>query len=113
MKTKQREKQQKLAVNSWAKSNFTGTIIAGTGFGKSRCCVLAVGETLRRIVEDGEYKGLVLVPTVQLQDQFRKEFIKWGYEDVLDDVNFMCYQSAYKLVGHHYDIVVCDEIHLG
>jgi len=25
----------------------------------------------------------------------------------------MCYQSAYKLVGKHYDIVVCDEIHLG
>ena len=25
----------------------------------------------------------------------------------------MCYQSAYKLIGNHYDIVVCDEIHLG
>jgi superfamily II DNA or RNA helicase len=101
-------------VNSWAKSNFIGTIIAGTGFGKSRCGVLAVGETLRRIDSGvNEPAGLVLVPTTQLRDQFKKEFIKWGYADILDCVEFMCYQSAYKLIGHHYDVVVCDEIHLG
>ena len=114
MKTKQREKQQKLAVNSWAKSNFIGTIIAGTGFGKSRCGVLAIGETLRRIdLGINKPAALVLVPTTQLRDQFKEEFIKWGYEDILDCVEFMCYQSAYKLIGHHYDVVVCDEIHLG
>ena len=32
---------------------------------------------------------------------------------MLDTVDFMCYQSAYKMIGTHYDIVVCDEIHLG
>ena len=32
---------------------------------------------------------------------------------MLDNVDIMCYQSAYKLVDEHYDIVVCDEIHLG
>ena len=110
-------KKQKEAVNKWARAGFTGSIIAGTGFGKSRVGVLAIGETLRRIgppkLLGSVYAGLILVPTIQLQDQFREEFIKWGYEDVLNNVKFMCYQSAYKLVGHHYDIVVCDEIHLG
>ena len=34
---KVKDEEQKKAINSWAKNKFTGTIIAGTGFGKSRC----------------------------------------------------------------------------
>tara|TARA_R100001224_G_scaffold74885_1_gene46039 strand:- start:556 stop:1722 length:1167 start_codon:yes stop_codon:yes gene_type:complete len=105
-----KDEEQKKALNSWAKHKFSGSLIAGTGFGKSRCGVIAVGKTLDS-AELG--KGLVLVPTTQLQEQFRGEFIKWGYEHVLDRVDIICYQSAYKLEDNHYDIVVCDEIHLG
>lgn len=95
----------------WAKSGFVGSIIAGTGFGKSRCGVLAAGETLRRLEGDG--KAIVLVPTVQLREQFEEEFSKWNYDDIVDKVDFVCYQSAYKLEDNHYDIVICDEVHLG
>jgi len=102
--------RQKEAVNKWANAGFTGSIIAGTGFGKSRVGVLAVGETIRR---NRENNALILVPTIQLKDQFREEFIKWGYDDIVDDVIFTCYQTAYKCEDHHYNIVVCDEIHLG
>ena len=114
-KNKLKDQKQKESVNIWAKKGFKGSIVAGTGFGKSRCGILAIGETLRRnnLGRSNKPAGLVLVPTIQLQNQFKEEFIKWGYEDVLDNVEFMCYQSAYKLVGHHYDVVVCDEIHLG
>jgi len=115
-----RDQQQRKALNNWAVNGFEGSIIAGTGFGKSRCGVIAVGETIKRLTEYNEHgerivyiTALVLVPTTQLKDQFREEFIKWGYEGVLDTVEFMCYQSAYKMVGKHYDIVICDEIHLG
>ena len=103
-------KKQKEAINIWAKKGFVGSIIAGTGFGKSRVGVISVGETIRR---NRDNMALVLVPTVKLKDQFREEFIKWEYEDILDNVKFMCYQSAYKLEGRHYDIVICDEVHLG
>ena len=58
-------------------------------------------------------RGLVLVPTQQLQTQFKEEFIKWDCEDILDKVDIMCYQSAYKLKDNYYNIVICDEIHLG
>jgi len=76
--------------------------------------VLAAGKTLRDYhSEDGEGRGIVLVPTVQLRDQFEEEFSKWGYEDVVDLIDFVCYQSAYKLKDNHYNIVVCDEVHLG
>jgi len=107
---KVKDAEQKKALNAWAKSKFTGSIIAGTGFGKSRCGVIAVGKTLDS-AEDG--RALVIVPTTQLQEQFKDEFIKWNYEHVLDRVDIICYQSAYKLEDNHYNIVVCDEIHLG
>lgn len=105
-----KDKEQKKAINAWAKHKFTGSIIAGTGFGKSRCGVIAVGKTLDS-AEDG--RALVIVPTTQLQEQFKDEFIKWNYEHVLDRIDIICYQSAYKLEDNHYNIVVCDEIHLG
>lgn len=98
--------EQKKALNSWAANKFIGSIIAGTGFGKSRCGVLAIEHALKY----GD-NALVLVPTIQLQDQFRKEFDKWNVDS--SNVEILCYQSAYKLVGNHYSIVVCDEIHLG
>tara|TARA_R110002167_G_scaffold126891_2_gene308028 strand:- start:1766 stop:2959 length:1194 start_codon:yes stop_codon:yes gene_type:complete len=105
-----RDKYQKMAVNKWAKAGFKGSIFAGTGFGKSRVGVMAIGETLKR---DSKANALILVPTTQLQYQFTEEFTKWGYEDCVDRIEVMCYQSAYKLIGEHYTIVVCDEIHLG
>lgn len=107
-----KDEHQKKALNAWRNSNYRGSVICGTGFGKSRVGVLAVAHTLNN--SDNSFgKALVLVPTVQLQDQFKEEFMKWGHEDLLDKIEVMCYQSAYKLSGEHYDIVICDEIHLG
>ena len=36
-----------------------------------------------------------------------------GDTQSLDRIEIICYQSAHKLEDKHYDIVVCDEIHLG
>ena len=107
---KVKDEEQKKAINAWANNKFTGSIIAGTGFGKSRCGVIAVGKYLDT---NTDAKGLVLVPTNQLQEQFKEEFIKWGYEHILDRVDILCYASAYKIENEHYHVVVCDEIHLG
>ena len=101
-----RDIEQRKALNSWAKQGFVGSVIAGTGFGKSRVGVLAVEHALKN-----GGNALILVPTVQLQDQFIEEFDKWGVST--DNVEVLCYQSAYKLKGEEYDIVVCDEVHLG
>ena len=103
-----KSKEQSNALNAWHTAGYRGSIIAGTGFGKSRCGVLAVAHALK----DGG-RGLVLVPTNQLQDQFADEFRKWGKEHLLSRVEILCYQSAHKLRGEHYTIVVCDEVHLG
>lgn len=107
-----KDEHQKKALNAWKAADYKGSVICGTGFGKSRVGVLATAHTLNNSDKPFD-KALVLVPTVQLQDQFKKEFIKWGHEALLDKIEVMCYQSAYKLSGEHYDIVICDEIHLG
>ena len=108
--------EQKKALNAWAKGGYCGSIIAGTGFGKSRCGVLAACHVIDNVDKNEtkhEPRALVLVPTVQLQKQFKEEFEKWDKAQYLDYVEVMCYQSAYKLTDEHYDIVICDEIHLG
>jgi len=111
MKTNEtKDKEQRKALNQWAQAGYVGSIIAGTGFGKSRCGVVSINHVLNVL---GKESALILVPTVQLQDQFRDEFFKWGYDNCLDRVDILCYQTAYKLKKQHYDIVVCDEIHLG
>ena len=107
---KVKDKEQRIALNSWAKAGFVGSIIAGTGFGKSRCGVLAIDHILKH---KDDAKAIVLVPTIQLQEQFSEEFHKWGKDNCLNRVEILCYQSAYKLQNQHYDIVICDEIHLG
>ena len=101
-----RDDEQRKALNAWARQGFVGSVIAGTGFGKSRVGVLAVEHAL---INKGD--ALILVPTVQLQEQFVEEIAKWAVE--YTNVEVICYQSAYKLKGLHYSIVVCDEIHLG
>ena len=103
-------KEQKKALNSWATTGFRGSIIAGTGFGKSRCAILACNYIVQRI---NNPKIIIIVPTIQLQDQFTKEFQKWELSNCLDFVEILCYQSAYKLQNQNYDLVICDEIHLG
>ena len=113
MTDKIKDKEQRKALNAWAKkTKYTGSIIAGTGFGKSRVGILAIDHILNNKSSRANLKSaLILVPTVQLQHQFINEFDKWDVDS--SKVEVMCYKSAYKLVGHHYDIVVCDEIHLG
>jgi len=110
--------EQSKALNAWANGGYIGSIIAGTGFGKSRCGVLAVAHVINKLIADPlvvdeDIKALVLVPTTQLKEQFREEFIKWDKEYCLEFIEIMCYQSAYKLKNRHYDIVICDEVHLG
>ena len=106
----EKDKQQRAALNAWARVRCVGSIIAGTGFGKSRCGVLACQYILGN---NHAAKALILVPTIQLQEQFAEEFHKWGCENYLDRIEIMCYQSAYKLQGKQYELVICDEIHLG
>ena len=58
-----KDDEQRKALKGWSTNNYIGSIIAGTGFGKSRCGVVAIAKTLELL---GNSRGLVLVPTTQL-----------------------------------------------
>ena len=83
-----KSKSRAMPSTQWHTAGYRGSIIAGTGFGKSRCGVLAVAA-----LKDGG-KALVLVPTNQLQDQFADEFRKWDKEQFLSSRNTLLPVSA-------------------
>ena len=39
---KLRDNEQRKALNKWVKQGYIGSIIAGTGFGKSKCGIMAI-----------------------------------------------------------------------
>ena len=90
-----KDREQKKALNAWAKAGFCGSVIAGTGFGKSRVGVMAIEHILKL---ENSNKAMVLVPTIQLQDQFSDELSKWGLEHLKSKIDILCYQGAYKLL---------------
>ena len=106
-----RDEQQKDAFNKYRENRCVGSVIAGTGFGKTRVGVYAVVHALK----NSEYDALVLVPFNHLKENFKGEMIKSGYEEYIPRVKFECYASVKKLVKNPciYSVLVCDEIHLG
>jgi superfamily II DNA or RNA helicase len=106
-----RKTEQYKALGNWKNNNFVGTAICCTGFGKTYLGIVASCLHIRR---DSTQKWLVLVPTINLISQWRSEAYKWGFGKEWDEnVECICYQSAYKYKDKHYSGVICDEIHTG
>tara|TARA_R110002051_G_scaffold71857_1_gene129811 strand:- start:2952 stop:4154 length:1203 start_codon:yes stop_codon:yes gene_type:complete len=106
-----KDTEQRIAYKNYINNNCVGSIIAGTGFGKTRVGLFAVVEALN----NSELDALVLVPFEHLKDNFKEEMRKTGQEKYIDRIQFYCYASVKKLLNspEKYCVVVCDEIHLG
>ena len=76
-----------------------------TSFGKSK---IALDVMFKRCNKESNI--LVVVPRNVLKDNWKEEFIKWGYEDFLSQVTFITYVSFPKIAGV-YDFVIFDEVH--
>jgi superfamily II DNA or RNA helicase len=95
----------------WRDHNFRGTALLCTGTGKTRIGVLAAGTFIRRT--EFKTKWLIVVPTTNLINNWKMEFMTWGYGDCLNNVDIVCYQSAYKYNAKDYAGIVADEVHTG
>ena len=102
MSKKSREQVQKEALASWTKNGRKGTVEIITGLGKTKIAMDAIG-TLPKTA-----KILFLAEVKDREVELRNEMKKWK---VNHDVDFLCYQSAYKLTNEKYDLVIADEIH--
>ena len=105
-----KDRIQKEAVNAWYLADCKASIEFATGVGKTRVGVLAAGWVVK---QKPKARVLIITPTQTIRDlAWAEEFVKWGANDIFDyNVECLCIQSAYKLVGEHYDMVICDEIH--
>lgn len=99
-----KDKVQEEAFNAWLKSGQRGTILARTGFGKNKLAIWAA------LKEKSDAKILFLAETTQREKDLKDELIKWSYNGA--KIQFMCYQSAYKLQNQHFNLVIADEVDL-
>lgn len=100
----ERQKIQKQALEALKENNYNGGIILPTGVGKSWILIQAL-LALKKVKSI-----LYCCDNKKLRDEdFPNELKKWGAEKYLDYMDKLCYQSAYKLKGKKYDIVLLDE----
>ena len=102
MKKKSREEVQEEALEAWIKTGRNGTVACITGLGKTRIAMEAI-KTFPK-----SSKILFLAEVKDREIELLKELKKWK---VTHKVDFLCYQSAYKLSKGTYDFVIYDEIH--
>ena len=76
-----------------------------TGTGKSKIAL----DVLNSKLPLG--KILIVVPRLVLIQNWKDEFIKWGYEKYLPQVEFVTYVSLPKKVGEQYALKIIDEAH--
>lgn len=76
-----------------------------TSVGKSRVAL--------DFMHDKEIKGkiLIVIPRLVLINNWKDEFVKWGYEPNLQQVTFSTYISLPKHTHEQFDLVIFDECH--
>jgi len=105
-----KDKIQRDALNSWVKGGCRGTIEAATAFGKTRVGILAISHYAKQANYD--FRVLIVTPTTAIQDEWRKEFKKWGESRVfIECVEVYCINTAREFDGEIYDLGVFDEMH--
>ena len=72
-----RTERQQVAVKRWLASKGKGTIVAGTGFGKTRCALMAIKALLKKYPL---FRILVVVPTDALKVQWLGHIEEWGFQ---------------------------------
>ena len=104
MKDSSRTSKQEEIVETWRKGHGMGTVVAATGFGKTRVAILAI----QRFVKlDVNARVVIVVPTLNLQDQWIKEL---QAHKVNDNCEVVVVNTAYKNT-YKCDVLVLDEIH--
>lgn len=99
-----RDERQEESVHKWLKAKGKATIVAGTGFGKTRVAIKCITRVRQKYPN---LSVLVVVPTQLLKDQWIEELDKWGLSFNID-VKVMMGASKQQ---YEYDMLVIDEAH--
>lgn len=99
-----RDERQAESVNKWLKSNGKGSVVAGTGVGKT---VIAIKCIQRVRTKYPNLSVLVIVPTDLLKDQWESELSKWN---VSNNTRVKVMKGASKQEDEC-DMLIIDEAH--
>ena len=99
-----RTTRQKECINTWIKNKCVGTIVACTGFGKTRVGLDSIDLVIKKYPN---FRVLVVVPTDALQKQWKELIDKRGLGL---NVDILIINTAIK-TDRVYNILVIDEIH--
>ena len=104
MSNNTRTERQKLCLKRWVESNCKATIVASTGFGKTRMAMMAI-ELLLRHKTDAYI--IISVPTQYLKNQWIEELTKYSFLDNCDVI------VTNTIIKHQYtcDLLIIDECH--
>ena len=100
-----RDERQKQCLAKWLKSGGAATVVACTGFGKTRVALNLISAFVKR---NGESSSLIVVPTEPLKEQWIDELDKRG---LLDNARVEIINTVVKY-DWTCDLIVVDEIHL-
>lgn len=99
-----RDERQEQSKRAWLSSKGRGTIVACTGYGKTRVGLNCIKSVLSKYPN---IRGLVVVPTDLLKNQWIEQIDAWGFGLNIDVqiINTVAKQ------GYQCDLLILDEIH--
>ena len=100
-----RTERQKLCIKRWLSCGGKNTIVAATGFGKTRVALTAIEMLLKT---NPDVFVLISVPTEVLKEQWMEELIKWKlFSNCRVEIINTIVKSEWNV-----DFLICDECHL-
>lgn len=100
-----RDERQKQCLINWLKAGGKSTVVAATGFGKTKVAIDLIGAFVKR---NDDSSVLVIVPTQVLKEQWIEKLDERG---LINNARVEIINSAIKL-NWTCDLLVIDEIHL-
>lgn len=100
-----RDERQKECLKNWLRFKGAATVVACTGFGKTR---IALNLILAFVKRSEEASALIVVPTEPLKEQWIDHLEEWG---LLDNARVEIINTVIKF-NWVCDLLVLDEIHL-
>lgn len=100
-----RTQRQKTCVKNWINTKGRATVVAATGFGKTRVAIITIKHLLK-VNPDAQI--LISVPTDVLKKQWVKELVEFNL------LSNCCVEIINTIVknDHTVDLLICDEVHL-
>lgn len=98
------------AYENWVKNGHKGLFAMATGTGKT---ITSLNCLLNTYLDSKSYKAIIIVPTVSLVEQWRKECIKFNFKNIITvsskvnwSDNLAFFNTASKLIDTSYIVIV-------